>query len=360
MAYMPGKPWRILGAAAILTMPLLVLSLEVPENDPSVSAAEMKPKALHSLLLDIAITDSGFVAVGERGHILISADGRSWQQVKAPTRSTLTTVSAQGGAVWAGGHDGVILNSNDAGKTWQRQRAQPWSADSQLLTNGSPVLDTLFVSASEGYAVGAYSLLLKTVDGGATWSELSIAGSAPAQQSSELVATDSGVFDDSDLTLAAESDPHLNAIARTASGRLLVMGERGAGFRSDDSGATWSSIRLPYGGSVFGLLSLGGEQVLSFGLRGNVYQSDDAGSVWRKIDSGTETSLIGGTVSADGSILLVGGNGTIALRRPGASTFTVKQLQLGNGQTPAFTAAVGDAGAYILTSDLGAINSKVQ
>ncbi|MBP7917258.1 MAG: hypothetical protein KAZ45_02200 [Arenimonas sp.] len=360
MAYMPGKPWRILGAAAILSTPLLVLSLEAPEGDPSISAAEMKPKASHSLLLDIAKTDAGYVAVGERGHILVSADGKTWQQVKAPTRSTLTTVSTQGAAVWTAGHDGVILNSTDAGKTWQRQRAQPWSADSQLLTNGSPVLDTLFVSASEGYAVGAYSLLLKTLDGGTTWTELSIGGSLPAQQTTELVATDSGVFDDSDLTLAAESDPHLNAIARTASGRLLVMGERGAGFRSDDSGATWKSIRLPYGGSVFGLLSLGGEQVLSFGLRGNIYQSDDAGSVWRKIDSGTETSLIGGTVSADGSVLLVGGNGTVALRRPGASTFTVKQLQLGNGQTPAFTAAVGDAGAYILTSDLGAINSKVQ
>ncbi|MBP6533789.1 MAG: hypothetical protein KA218_01885 [Arenimonas sp.] len=357
---MPGKPWRILGAAAILSTPLLVLSLEAPEGDPSISAAEMKPKASHSLLLDIAKTDAGYVAVGERGHILVSADGKTWQQVKAPTRSTLTTVSTQGAAVWTAGHDGVILNSTDAGKTWQRQRAQPWSADSQLLTNGSPVLDTLFVSASEGYAVGAYSLLLKTLDGGTTWTELSIGGSLPAQQTTELVATDSGVFDDSDLTLAAESDPHLNAIARTASGRLLVMGERGAGFRSDDSGATWKSIRLPYGGSVFGLLSLGGEQVLSFGLRGNIYQSDDAGSVWRKIDSGTETSLIGGTVSADGSVLLVGGNGTVALRRPGASTFTVKQLQLGNGQTPAFTAAVGDAGAYILTSDLGAINSKVQ
>jgi photosystem II stability/assembly factor-like uncharacterized protein len=311
-------------------------------------------------LLDIARTDTGFVAVGERGHILVSADGRTWRQVNAPTRSTLTTISTQGAAAWAAGHDGVILNSTDAGRTWQRQRAQPWSADSQSLTNGSPVLDTLFVSASEGYAVGAYSLLLKTVDGGASWSELSIGGSMPAQKSSELVATDSGVFDDSDLTLAAESDPHLNAIARTASGRLLVMGERGAGFRSDDSGATWSSIRLPYGGSVFGLLALGGEQVLSFGLRGNVYQSDDAGSSWSKIESGTETSLIGGTVGADGSILLVGGNGTVALRRPGESAFTVRQLQLGNGQTPAFTAVVGDAGAYILTSDLGAVNSKVQ
>lgn len=360
MADRPSFPWRIVGAASLFLLPILAISLEKAQNDPSVQNAELQPKASRSLLLDIARTDSGYVVVGERGHILISADGRSWQQVNAPTRSTLTTVSAQGASVWAAGHDGVILNSSDSGKTWQRQRAQPWSADSQSLTNGSPVLDTLFISATEGYAVGAYSLLLKTVDGGATWSELSVAGTRPSETDSEAVASDSGVFDASDLALAAESDPHLNAIARTASGKLLVMGERGAGFRSDDSGASWRPIRLPYGGSVFGLLSLGGEQVLSFGLRGNVYLSDDAGSNWRKIDSGTETSLIGGTVSADGSVLLVGGNGTVSLRRPGESAFSAKHIQLGNGQTPAFTAAVGDAGAYVLTSDLGAVNSKVQ
>lgn len=360
MADRPNFSWRIVGAASLLLLPFLAISTDQAKDDPSVQNAEIKPRASRSLLLDITRTDSGYVVVGERGHILISADGKNWQQVKVPTRSTLTTVSAQGASVWAGGHDGVILSSTDAGKTWQRRRAEPWSADSQSLTNGSPVLDTLFVSATEGYAVGAYSLLLKTEDAGATWSELSIAGSEPTQNQTDMEATASGVFDESDLALAAESDPHLNAIARTASGKLLVMGERGAGFRSDDDGATWRSIRLPYGGSVFGLLSLGGEQVLSFGLRGNIYQSDDAGSSWRKIESGTETSLIGGTVSADGTILLVGSNGTATLRRPGESVFSARHIQLATGQTPALTAAVGDAGVYVMTSDLGTINSKVQ
>lgn len=360
MADRPNFSWRIVGAASLLLLPFLAISTDQAKDDPSVQNAEIKPRASRSLLLDITRTDSGYVVVGERGHILISADGKNWQQVKVPTRSTLTTVSAQGASVWAGGHDGVILSSTDAGKTWQRRRAEPWSADSQSLTNGSPVLDTLFVSATEGYAVGAYSLLLKTEDAGATWSELSIAGSEPTQNQTNMEATASGVFDESDLALAAESDPHLNAIARTASGKLLVMGERGAGFRSDDDGATWRSIRLPYGGSVFGLLSLGGEQVLSFGLRGNIYQSDDAGSSWRKIESGTETSLIGGTVSADGTILLVGSNGTATLRRPGESVFSARHIQLATGQTPALTAAVGDAGVYVMTSDLGTINSKVQ
>ncbi len=359
MANRPKTSWRRVGATALLTVPFIALSLDIAEDDPSVSESEILPKAASSLLLDIARTDSGFVAVGERGHVLISTDGKTWEQVATPTRSTLSTVSAQGASVWAAGHDGIILFSADSGRTWQRQRAQPWSADSQELTNGSPVLDTLFTSPTEGYAVGAYSLLLKTEDAGTTWTALSVGGSSPAAVV-DMTASDTGTFDDSALELGAESDPHLNAITRTESGVLLVMGERGAGFRSADGGASWSKLRLPYAGSMFGLITLGGERVLAFGLRGNVYQSDNAGGSWRKIESGTEISLIGGTVGADGTVVLVGSNGTLLARRVGEENFSAKNIQLGSGQTPALSAAVATDGGYLLTSDLGAVNTNVQ
>lgn len=358
MANKPQHPWRIVGAVSLLAVPLLAAGLDIVDGDPSVSDSEIQPKAAHSLLLDIAGTGDGFVAVGERGHVLVSGDGKTWIQAKTPTRSTLTSVSAQGASIWAAGHDGVIIHSADGGKTWRRQRVQPWSADSQDPTNGSPILDTLFVSASEGYAVGAYSLLLKTVDGGASWTPLSVGGGASAAP--VATASDSGVFDDSMLELAAESDPHLNAIARTQAGVLLVMGERGAGFRSADGGGSWSRIRLPYEGSMFGLLTLGGEKVLAFGLRGNVYESADGGGSWRKVDSGTETSLIGGAVAADGSVVLVGGNGTLLARRAGEQAFSAGNIQLGSGQAPALSAAVATSDGYLLTSDLGAVSAKVQ
>lgn len=358
MANKPQHPWRIVGAVSFLAVPLLAAGLDIADGDPSISDSEIQPKAAHSLLLDIAGTGDGFVAVGERGHVLVSADGKTWTQAKTPTRSTLTSVSARGASLWAAGHDGVIIHSADGGKTWQRQRVQPWSADSREPTNGSPILDTLFVSDSEGYAVGAYSLLLKTVDGGASWTPLKLGG--PAAAAPTATASDSGVFDDSMLELAAESDPHLNAIVRTEAGVLLVMGERGAGFRSADGGGSWSRIRLPYEGSMFGLLALGGEKVLAFGLRGNVFESTDAGGSWRKVDSGTGNSLIGGAVTADGSVVLVGGNGMLSVRKPGQDAFSVRQITLASGQAPAFSAATASDGGLLLTSDLGTVNASVQ
>lgn len=359
MAIQPKSSWHRLGAATLLTLPLVAYTLAQNDQDPSQSESEIKPRADKSLLLDVARTDSGYVAVGERGHVLLSDDGLNWKQVSVPTRSTLTTVSAQGDLIWAAGHDGVILHSSDAGKSWQRQRAQPWSADSQELTNGSPIIDSLFVSATEGYMVGAYSMLLKTVDGGATWNSVSVGGTSQSNAPVDMTASDSGVFDDSALALSAESDPHLNAIQRTESGVFLVMGERGAGFRSSNNGETWSKIRLPYAGSMFGVLSLGGESVLAYGLRGNVFQSDDAGNSWRKIESGTDISLLGGTVDQNGRILLVGSNGTMLSMQAGQSVFSLSNIALPNGQTPALSNAIASDNGYLLTSDLGTVNHTV-
>ena len=51
------------------------------------------PLATRSLLLDGVSVDGLMVAVGERGHILISENqGQSWRQANVPTRATLTGV----------------------------------------------------------------------------------------------------------------------------------------------------------------------------------------------------------------------------------------------------------------------------
>lgn len=316
----------LFGAAAGAQTPA-----SAPWHDPVDLAAETMPLAASSLLLGLVRSGDHFVAVGERGHVLLSDDGRQWRQVaEVPTRSTLTAVTAVGDQVWVVGHDGVILHSSDAGEHWRLQRRDPWQAGDENAASrdprqGAPLLGVLFTDARNGYAVGAYSLMLKTQDGGETWTPVTV-GAAPdatgadeADGASPHAASapggrESEVFTAEELQIGQESDPHFNAIARTGSGALIIVGERGAVFRSRDGGANWQRQQLPYDGSMFGVLGYDGERVLAFGLRGHVFESDDLGDHWQALPSGTELSLMGGAALPSGGAAIVGANGIVLMR----------------------------------------------
>ena len=72
---------------------------------------------------------------------------------------------------------------------------------------------------------------------------------------------------------------------------------------------------------MFGVIGGSGDHVLCFGLRGNVYESNDLGSTWTKRETGTELSLMGGAMGADGSTVLVGGNGIVLSRSSDSDAF---------------------------------------
>ena len=359
MSY-PLPRLRFLGLA-VASVLVLTTSAAEPVADAALLPTEVMPKSAQALLLDASRVGNGYVAVGERGHVLLSSDAQTWKQVaNVPTRSTLATIATVGDALWAAGHDGVILHSKDAGKTWTRQRATPWSIEDTDPTHGVPVLDLLFTDAQHGYAIGAYSLLLETSDAGATWTARALQGDTDAAPEAGAAApeptTDAATASDDDewnfsadeLALEEESDPHLNAIARTASGGLVIVGERGTVFRSRDNGATWQRSKLPYQGSMLGVLAWEGEHVLVFGLRGNMFESHDLGDSWAQVDSGVETSLMGGIALADGGAVLVGAEGMVLRRARGDAPFRHQIHTTKAGETPTLAAALPGAGNDLL------------
>lgn len=329
----------------------------IAANDPSILDAEQMPRAARSLLLDVVRTPAGFFAAGERGHVLASEDGQSWSQLRIPTRSTLTTIASYDGVLWAAGHDGVIVHSTDGGQTWSRRRAAPWTQDTFDPSEGVPILDLLFVDGMNGYAIGAYALMLVTHDGGVSWEPRTVVQPGEDEAEEEIVQADedSWTFDAADLELDAEADPHLNAIARTDDGSLVVVGERGAFFRSTDGGETWEQKRLPYEGSMFGILAWGERHLLAFGLRGNVLESHDLGDTWTAVDTGTTTSLVGGAALPDGGAVLVGGNGLVLIRQDGNSPFVQHRYENQAGESPSLVAVLPDGqDGYVLVGDKGA------
>ncbi|GIX35915.1 MAG: hypothetical protein KatS3mg126_1694 [Lysobacteraceae bacterium] len=332
--------------------------------------AERQPLApVRSLVLDMAETSSRALAVGERGHILLSESRTEWRQAEGvPTRATLTAVAAIGNKAWAVGHDGTILASKDGGLSWQLQREEVWTRegfDSPDWTPryAAPLLDVLFLDENRGYAVGAYSLLLQTTDGGQTWNPvtLSATGAAAATETPQAAPdADSWTFSEDELTLDEEEDPHLNAITRTPSGLLLIVGERGAAFRSQDDGRTWERLSLPYEGSMFGVLPLGERHLLAFGLRGHVQETTDGGDTWQEVETGTELSLMGGAALDNGGAVLVGANGIVLYRERADRPFEAHTFHNAAGETPVLSSVLPlGQRTFLLAGDKGIARYEV-
>jgi len=243
--------------------------------------AEIMPLTPQSLLLGVVNTGDHLIAVGDRGAIIASNNGKDWAQVDVPVRSALTTVAfADSKHGWAAGHDAAIVHTDDGGKTWKLQNFQPEIE--------KPVLELLALDAQHCFAVGAYGLLLETQDCGQTWNSV-----------------DSHGFDEDEL--------HLNSIGKLNNGDLMIAGEQGLIAISTDGGVTWTKQASPYEGSYFGVLPHGDKGALIYGLRGNVYVSDDARSgKWTKLETGTVASMFGGAATAGGEVL-VGLNGVIVV-----------------------------------------------
>lgn len=303
-------------------------------TDPVDAPAEIVPLAANSLKLGLVKSGERIIAVGGRGEIVYSTDAQTWKQAQVPTRTTFTAVAAIGANAWAVGHEGVIAHSGDAGEHWTIQRKDPLKIGGETddatrdPQQGAPLLGVLFTDAQHGMVVGAYSLALRTDDGGEHWTAMTVASPAnkPAPQKDDGVDDDDTApvktggkmtFSEKDLKIGEEATPHLNAIARTGSGGLIIVGERGSGFQSRDDGKTWKRIHLPYDGSMFGVLGYDSDHALAFGLRGHVYETADLGTHWAEVETKTELTLLGGTALPDGGAVIVGANGIVLVRLNG-------------------------------------------
>jgi photosystem II stability/assembly factor-like uncharacterized protein len=356
---------------ALAQEPAAVPAAATPAAAATVTSEMMPGATTKALILDFAESGSRAIAVGERGQILVSESRTDWRQIdKVPTRANLNAVAAVGDQAWAVGHDGTIVHSADGGLTWTLQRSDPWrplgETDEFDPRQGVPLLDVLMLDARNGIAVGAYSLMLRTTDGGATWTQVSTAAAvadeavadapedaAPVDAEGRDAAAedeDNWTFSDEDLELEDETDPHLNAIARTGSGALIVVGERGAAFRSRDGGLTWERLQLPYQGSMFGVIGYEGERVLAFGMRGNAFESSDLGATWTTVDTGTELTLMGGVALPDGGAALVGANGVVLHRASASAPIALYTYQTPSQETPVLSGVLAQGSTSLVVS----------
>lgn len=300
---------------AALTLFALTLICVLPLS--AVESSEPAPLAAKSLLLGVTRAGPNLVAVGDRGHILLSKnDGRNWTQCAVPTRAMLTGVSFPDALHgWVVGHDGVILNTVDGGQTWSRQDS---TEDLETI-----FLDVLFLDDLRGFAVGAYGRFLGTQDGGKTWKPRT-----PAQH-----------------------DIHYNRISVDSSHRLFLAGESGSLLISTDAGLSWKESAVPYDGSLFGYIPADGDVGVLHGLRGHIFTTRDLGETWEPHASEIKALIMGGTRLRSGWIVLGGQGGNFFISRDHGTSFTHWKPAGFVGNVAALTEA--EDGAVVVVGDAG-------
>lgn len=168
--------------------------------------------------------------------------------------------------------DSLVLYTQDAGASWQRQRV--------------PVSDELihldFDGDKRGWIVGSGGRILHTGDGGETWS---------LQQSGTKAALYHVDFKGGD--------------------RGWAVGEKGTILITEDGGATWRPTVSPVKTTLLSVQFVNGDEGWIVGRGGVILRSGDGGQTWVQQDSRTRQNLyalffdkkVGWAVGGDGLVL---------------------------------------------------------
>lgn len=274
----------------------------------------LQPHADKALVTDlIKVSDSLYLAAGERGHILRSPDGVSWQQSQTPLQANLNSVyftdETHG---WAVGHDASIIATQDSGVSWQLQQFLP-----EL---DKPLFDIYFKDASHGFAVGAYGLFFRSADGGKSWQQeyhAELANADDQAMLAELKETDPEAYQAEIGSVL----PHINRIYAKGP-RIYLVGEAGFWAVSTDGGNSWQRQPEFYNGSLFSISESEQGTLFAVGLRGHAFRSTDQGQSWQQIPLSSPATL-NSVVAEAGRVWLFGNSGVIFHSEDDGVSFTL-------------------------------------
>jgi photosystem II stability/assembly factor-like uncharacterized protein len=305
---------------------MAALAAEGARPEMRIAPAEHLPAAATSMMLSAARADQRIVAVGDHGVVLLSDDsGKSFRQARTvPVSSTLTGVSfVDATHGWAVGHWGVIMRTEDGGERWKLQRTD--------LINDQPLFSVYFRNLKEGWAVGLWSLMLHTNDGGANWEPIKLPAPAGAKK----------------------ADLNLYRIFPDAAGNLYIACEQGHVVHSADGGNTWSYLDTGYNGSFWTGVALEPGVLLLGGLRGTIYRSDDGGRTWARSQSAFNSSITDMVQLPDRSVVAVALDGVSQVSHDDGATFRGSQR---SDRAPLTAVADSPIGTAVVFSANGPIS----
>jgi len=253
-------------------------------------------------------------AAGGKGALLSTDDGgATWRAMPAPSEDSLRDVyfadEANGWLVCERGLHALgdeaeprsyLLRTADGGRTWSRVSPAAGGAEGRLV-------GLRFADAAHGWAYGELGALYATRDGGDTWARQAV----PTRR----------------LLLAAEFFDARRGWLAGAGGTLL---------RTEDGGATWreglvvggreaggpAAARRPATGPRFNAVEFADERRgWAVGSRGALYATEDGGRTWRAQNSGVAADLLDVKFADARTGWAVGSGGLVLRTRDGGRTW---------------------------------------
>lgn len=299
-------------------------------------AVKFKPRLLTagSSLYGVSFAgDADGWAVGRFGMILYSDDGgKTWKRQSSRTTRALSAVSAiDANHAFAVGNGGIVLATSDGGHTWHRQRSG----------TANHLLDVQALSSNDVYAVGAFGTVLSTTDSGRTWVKHSLKWSrlipTVIKNTGPVVPNLNSVFfispsegwivgefglilhtDDGGekwrLQRAGSDLPQLVAVGFRDPLDGVAVGQQGIALRTIDGGAHWTSMNIGTRHGLYGI-SLGARRGVVVGS-GVVLVTNDGGVRWRQMKSVPETTVLS-------SVARLGGSASAVAVGPGPTIFPI-------------------------------------
>lgn len=226
------------------------------------------------------------------------------------------------GILWAAGSNGKIIRSEDRGGKWVVQSA--------------PVTENLqgiaAWNADQAVAVGGGGVVVRTVDGGKAWKEISVPKSDVANK--------------------------LLNVRAYANGMAWAVGELGAVLKTSDFGQTWARA-IPEKDQAWNDICFFGSHGILVGEFGQIMKTEDGGGTWQLAKSGTQSSLMSVYLRDASNGVAVGLSGVILVTHDGGAQWSVAERQTREHLNNVIWdgvhwVVVGDKGVIVTGDDEGA------
>jgi serine/threonine-protein kinase len=257
----------------------------------------------------------GYVC-GFNGLILKTEDGgKTWQKNTFDSRVnffSILFITPDNGFI--AGDNGTIIRTNDGGKNWNILNVYIKES----------IFDIYFLKDNQtGFMVGSHGMILKTLNGGNNWftsytptKELLYSVGFKDDKNGFAVGWDGTILKTTNTgrswkLMEKMTNNYLRDITFIDEDNGFISGGGGIVLRTTDGGEKWSEVPSNTISGLYSIHFVDSKDGLILGSRGEILVTNDSGANWKLTQSGNYATLTDAAVTNSDKIFVIGFNGTM-------------------------------------------------